>query len=57
MVLIKPLLSKAIYLYFSVFVFLATNFTPKSILGEVIIFGLFDTFDKIYKKCFWVKIV
>lgn len=56
MALIKPLLSEAIYLYFSVFVFLAVKFTPQKYWEEVIIFALFDTFHNIY-KCFWVKFV
>lgn len=52
MVLIKPLLTEAISLYFLMFVFLAMEFTLKTFLGEVnvsIIFGLFKTINKILK--------
>lgn len=56
--LTKPLLTKTISFYFSMFVFIAMICTRKTFLGEAnmsIIFRLFETFNEIFKKYFWEK--
>lgn len=56
--LTKPLLTKTISFYFSMFVFIAMICTRKTFLREAnmsIIFRLFETFNEIFKKYFWEK--